>query len=159
MSGLGGDGFYHVWLANSAKTLVYNGTGTAPKAALKGEIFSKHVVKIYTKNNQAETFYRTKCNFKIGQHFKHIGLYGFRFQTLKYVCSLPVTQNEKKFRLEQLRWLENGIPINVAETTIESISIDTPQDLKKITNKIEFLYKKHVTLLHESNAPHTSSFV
>ena len=43
MSGLGGDGFYHVWLANSAKTLVYNGTGTAPKAALKGEIFSKGI--------------------------------------------------------------------------------------------------------------------
>ena len=43
MSGLGGDGFYHVWLANSAKTVVYNGTGTAPKAALKSEIFSKGI--------------------------------------------------------------------------------------------------------------------
>jgi len=102
----------------------------------EGEISSKHVVKVYTKNNQAETFYREKCNFKIRQHFKHIGLYGFRFQTLKHVCSLPITQNEKKLSLEQLRWLENGIPINVAETTIESISIDTPQDLKKIANKI-----------------------
>ena len=43
MSGLGGDGFYHVWLANPAKTLVYNGTGTAPKAAVKGKKFSKDI--------------------------------------------------------------------------------------------------------------------
>ncbi|MDC3235033.1 gamma-glutamyltransferase [Candidatus Puniceispirillum sp.] len=43
MSGLGGDGFYHVWLANPGKTIVYNGTGTAPKAAVKGKIFSKDI--------------------------------------------------------------------------------------------------------------------
>ena len=43
--------------------------------------------------------------------------------------------------LEQLRWVDNGIPIKVAETTLESISIDTPQDFKKITNKREWFYK------------------
>src|SRR6056300_1982602 len=40
MSGLGGDGFYHVWLANSGQTIVYNGTGPAPEAANK-DCFTK----------------------------------------------------------------------------------------------------------------------
>lgn len=43
MSGLGGDGFYHVWLASTSKTLVYNGTGTAPRAAVKDQMVSKGI--------------------------------------------------------------------------------------------------------------------
>lgn len=102
----------------------------------QSEIDSKHVVKVYTKNKHAAIFYRIKTGLKIKEHFKHIGLYGFKFQTLKQVCDMPPTVNEKKLKLEQLRWFENGIPIKVAETTLESFAIDTPQDLKKITNKI-----------------------
>jgi len=108
----------------------------------QSEVVSKHVVKVCTKNKQAETFYRINKGIEIKEHFKHIGLYGFKFQILKQVCKMLPTANEKKLKLEQIRWLENGIPIKVAETTLESFSIDTPKDLKKIIDKLQRGYKK-----------------
>ncbi len=67
-------------------------------------------------------------------HFKHIGIYGFKTEVLKFVCGLPESILEKHESLEQLRWLENGRKIKIDITLLESISIDTPDDLLKITN-------------------------
>jgi 3-deoxy-manno-octulosonate cytidylyltransferase (CMP-KDO synthetase) len=70
--------------------------------------------------------------------YKHIGMYAYRTDILKKLTALPVSQLEKAESLEQLRWLENGFRIAVAETTQETIGIDTPDDLlhavKHITN-------------------------
>lgn len=64
--------------------------------------------------------------------FKHIGLYAYRTDVLKLLTQLPQSSLEKAESLEQLRWIENGFVISVVETKFETISIDTPDDLKKI---------------------------
>lgn len=66
--------------------------------------------------------------------FKHIGIYGFKTNTLLELGNLVVTDNEKNLRLEQLRWTDNGYSITVLPTIYESVSIDTPEDLKKISS-------------------------
>jgi len=68
-----------------------------------------------------------------GEHYKHIGIYGFKSDTLRSACQLPPGRLEKLESLEQLRWLEHGLSIHIDITDLESISIDTPEDLLKIT--------------------------
>ncbi len=62
-------------------------------------------------------------------YYKHIGLYAFRSQVLKAVTELPQTPLEKAESLEQLRWLSAGYRIKVGVTNVETIGIDTPDDL------------------------------
>ncbi len=64
--------------------------------------------------------------------YKHIGIYAFRTESLKKVCTLQPSPLETAESLEQLRWLENGMDIRVEITMTESHSIDTPEDLKKV---------------------------
>jgi 3-deoxy-manno-octulosonate cytidylyltransferase (CMP-KDO synthetase) len=63
--------------------------------------------------------------------YKHIGMYAYRTDILQRLSSLSVSSLEKAESLEQLRWLENGFRIKVAETHTETLGIDTPDDLKK----------------------------
>ena len=64
--------------------------------------------------------------------FKHIGIYGYRADILQQITKLPVSALEKAESLEQLRWIENGYRIKVAETELETYAIDTPGDLELI---------------------------
>lgn len=63
------------------------------------------------------------------QFYKHIGLYAYRPQVLQEIVQLQRTPLETAECLEQLRWLENGYSIKVALTDIDTIGIDTPDDL------------------------------
>ncbi len=63
--------------------------------------------------------------------YKHIGMYAYRVDILEQISKLPVSSLEKAESLEQLRWLENGFRITVAETQTETVGIDTPDDLEK----------------------------
>jgi 3-deoxy-manno-octulosonate cytidylyltransferase (CMP-KDO synthetase) len=66
--------------------------------------------------------------------YKHIGLYAFRTDVLLQLAKLPQSRLELAESLEQLRWLEHGWRIQVGITTLETIGIDTPEDLLKIMN-------------------------
>lgn len=65
------------------------------------------------------------------KYYKHIGIYAFRPQVLKEVAALPQGDLERAESLEQLRWLENGYRIRVGLTDVETVGIDTPEDLER----------------------------
>ncbi|MBQ7855525.1 MAG: 3-deoxy-manno-octulosonate cytidylyltransferase [Alistipes sp.] len=64
-------------------------------------------------------------------YYKHIGIYGFRTEVLRAVTALPQSSLEMAESLEQLRWLENGYKIGVGISEVETIGIDTPEDLAR----------------------------
>jgi 3-deoxy-manno-octulosonate cytidylyltransferase (CMP-KDO synthetase) len=126
-------------------------SGNAPIATLaklikrNEELFDPNVVKVvFNREMNALYFSRSPVPYLRGlpenqwiehqAHYKHIGIYGFRTDALKMACQLPEGILEKQESLEQLRWLENGMQIKIGKTDLESISIDTPDDLSKITN-------------------------
>lgn len=65
-------------------------------------------------------------------YFKHIGMYAFKRDTLKFIAGLKKTRLESAESLEQLRWLETGLRIKCLETKIDSLSVDSVEDLKRM---------------------------
>lgn len=65
------------------------------------------------------------------RYLKHIGLYAYKTETLRHIVSLPTSNLEQCESLEQLRWIQAGLHIKVGHTDIETIGIDTPEDLKR----------------------------
>jgi 3-deoxy-manno-octulosonate cytidylyltransferase (CMP-KDO synthetase) len=116
------------------------------KITLESELANPNVVKVIVdKNSRAIYFSRYAIPYlrgkedkdKAGLHtfYKHVGIYGYTPPVLREITALPESSLEKAESLEQLRWIENGYSIVVRETEFESISIDTPDDLLKITNR------------------------
>jgi 3-deoxy-manno-octulosonate cytidylyltransferase (CMP-KDO synthetase) len=66
------------------------------------------------------------------RYFKHLGLYAYRKSALDIFVQRPESILEKSERLEQLRFLENGIPIHVGETPYDSVGVDTEEDLQRV---------------------------
>jgi 3-deoxy-manno-octulosonate cytidylyltransferase (CMP-KDO synthetase) len=66
------------------------------------------------------------------RHMKHLGLYSFRREALIDYPTLPLGDIERVEQLEQLRWLENGYKIRVAETEHDSVSVDVPDDIVRV---------------------------
>lgn len=64
--------------------------------------------------------------------FKHIGLYAYRYETLMKLTKLTPSTLEIAESLEQIRWIQNGFKIKIAETNTENLAIDTPGDLEKV---------------------------
>ena len=62
---------------------------------------------------------------------KHLGIYAYRKDVLRQVTQLPQSSLEIAESLEQLRWLQNGFKIKVGTTDVETVGIDTPQDLER----------------------------
>ena len=69
---------------------------------------------------------------------KHLGIYAYRREVLREITRLPQSPLEKAESLEQLRWLQNGYRIRVGITNVETVGIDTPDDLRRAE---EFLKK------------------
>ena len=107
----------------------------AKKITKKSEIENSNCVKVtFDKETYAINFYREvkRIDAKIN-YFKHLGIYAYRSDILNELCNLKKTTDEIKNKLEQLRWLDNDFKIKLAITTNDSISIDTKDDLRKIT--------------------------
>ena len=70
------------------------------------------------------------------RYLKHLGIYGYRKPALDRFIGLPESSLEGIERLEQLRFLENGIPIHVAETPYDTIGVDTEEDLRRFEQRL-----------------------
>ncbi len=68
----------------------------------------------------------------------HVGIYGYRADTLKAICQLAPSSLEQTESLEQLRWLQNGFQVKVGRTPYESKCIETPEDLERILADNQF---------------------
>lgn len=64
-------------------------------------------------------------------YLKHLGIYAYKCEVLRQITKLPQSPLEIAESLEQLRWLQNGYKIKVGKTDIETVGIDTPEDLRK----------------------------
>lgn len=91
---------------------------------------------VFSKTGNALYFSRTPIPFyrdgRDGSFFGHIGLYAFRMKTLVKFVSLGPSGLETAEKLEQLRLLENDIPIHVVLTEHKSIGVDSPEDVLAI---------------------------
>lgn len=108
------------------------------------ELQNPNTIKaVFAKNGQAIYFSRSPIPFmrdegmreswqKERGYFKHIGIYGYSKLGLGAIRNMERGNLEVAESLEQLRWMENGMPIYVAETTIETQSVDSPEDLLKL---------------------------
>jgi 3-deoxy-manno-octulosonate cytidylyltransferase (CMP-KDO synthetase) len=72
------------------------------------------------------------------EYFKHLGIYAYRKEPLDRFVAMPESSLERAERLEQLRFLENGIPIYVAETAYDSVGVDTEKDLMRVQQILGF---------------------
>ncbi len=66
------------------------------------------------------------------QYYKHLGLYAYTAAAIRKFATLPPSRLEQLEKLEQLRFLENGIPITVVKTPQDTIGVDTEEDLRRV---------------------------
>ncbi|MCX6304813.1 MAG: 3-deoxy-manno-octulosonate cytidylyltransferase [Bacteroidetes bacterium] len=89
--------------------------------------FSRSVIPFFRGKEQKDWVSATT-------YYKHVGIYGYQTQVLEKIVALPVSELECAESLEQLRWLGQGYRIMTQVTEYESVAIDSPADLLKITN-------------------------
>jgi 3-deoxy-manno-octulosonate cytidylyltransferase (CMP-KDO synthetase) len=112
------------------------------------EINDPNVVKVVT-NLAGDAIYFSRCPIPFSRddgravHYKHLGLYVYRREFLLAYSGLPVGPLERMERLEQLRALENGHRVRVVETEYESLGVDTPEDLERVSALFEPSLKMH----------------
>ncbi len=101
------------------------------------EIQNPNNVKVITDNNGFALYFsrsvipfHRELSYNV-KYYKHIGVYAFRKEALIKFSSLEMTPMEISEKLEQLRYLENGMKIKMVETDFVGIGIDTPEDLEK----------------------------
>ena len=86
--------------------------------------FSRSVIPFIRGTERGEWFGRFPF-------LKHLGIYAYRRNVLEEITKLPQSTLEMAESLEQLRWLQNGYRIRVGETDVETVGIDTPEDLQR----------------------------
>lgn len=107
------------------------------------ELFNTNIPKVVINASEEAIYFSrqtipylrgTEKNDWINHHqfYKHIGIYGYTKSTLLAITKLKPSSLELAENLEQLRWLENGYKIKTKITSLETLAIDTPEDLNKI---------------------------
>jgi len=111
--------------------------GTLKTPATPEDINNPNAVKVVT-DAAGRALYFSRATIPYDRdgaspgYFKHLGLYAYRRAALDRFCALPESSLERSERLEQLRFLENGISIHVAETPYDTVGVDTEEDLRRV---------------------------
>ena len=113
------------------------GVGTLKTPAADADVNNPGAVKVVTDTaGRALYFSRATIPFdRDGAHpryYKHLGIYGHRKHALDNFIHWPESSLERSERLEQLRFLENGVPIYVAETPFDTVGVDTEEDVRRV---------------------------
>jgi 3-deoxy-manno-octulosonate cytidylyltransferase (CMP-KDO synthetase) len=122
------DGFVALENVNSPKVVV--------NANMNALYFSRSIIP-YQRNADKQDWLAGHT------YYKHIGLYAYRAEVLKEITSLPQSSLELAESLEQLRWLENGYTIKVGVTQVETIGIDTSEDVERAEEFLKQQEKHH----------------
>lgn len=115
--------------------------GTLKTRAAPADISNPNAVKVVT-DSSGRALYFSRATIPYDRdgtqpaYSKHLGFYAYRKPALDRFVSLAESFLEKSERLEQLRFLENGIPIHVGETPYDTIGVDTEEDLERVTKFI-----------------------
>ena len=111
--------------------------GTLKTPASEEDIQNSSAVKVVT-DSSGRALYFSRATIPHDRdgirprYFKHLGIYAYRKPALDQFVRWPESSLERSERLEQLRFLENGVPIYVAETPYDSIGVDTEEDLRRV---------------------------
>jgi 3-deoxy-manno-octulosonate cytidylyltransferase (CMP-KDO synthetase) len=111
--------------------------GTLMTPAAPADVDNPSAVKVVT-DSAGRALYFSRATIPYDRdraglrYFKHLGFYAYRKPALDRFVALAESFLERSERLEQLRFLENGIPIHVAETTYDTIGVDTEEDLRRV---------------------------
>lgn len=111
--------------------------GTLKTPAADIDVSNPNAVKVVTDaTGRALYFSRATIPFDRDstkpQYYKHLGFYGYRKNALDEFVRWPESCLERVERLEQLRFLENGVPIFVGETPFDTVGVDTEEDLQRV---------------------------
>ncbi len=112
--------------------------GTIKTRCAKVDVDNPNAVKVVT-DLAGRALYFSRATIPVDRdgkggvdYFKHLGFYAYRKQPLESFSRWPESKLERSERLEQLRFLENGIPIHVAETPFDTVGVDTEEDLMRV---------------------------
>jgi len=111
--------------------------GTLKTPAADPDVPNPNVVKVVT-DSAGRALYFSRATIPHDRdgmrprYYKHLGFYAYRKPALDQFVALPESSLEKSERLEQLRFLENGIPIYVGETPYDTVGVDTEEDLRRV---------------------------
>ena len=111
--------------------------GTLKTVAADADVDNPSAVKVVT-DTAGRALYFSRATIphdrdRVGsRYYKHLGFYGYRKAALDRFVGWPESSLERSERLEQLRFLENGVPIYVAETPYDSIGVDTEEDVRRV---------------------------
>jgi 3-deoxy-manno-octulosonate cytidylyltransferase (CMP-KDO synthetase) len=111
--------------------------GTLKTPAAPADVGNPSAVKIVT-DSAGRALYFSRATIPYdrdrggSRYFKHLGFYAYRKPALERFVAMPESFLEHSERLEQLRFLENGIPIHVAETPHDTVGVDTEEDLRRV---------------------------
>jgi 3-deoxy-manno-octulosonate cytidylyltransferase (CMP-KDO synthetase) len=111
--------------------------GTLKTPCAEQDVDNPNAVKVVTAlDGRALYFSRATIPFNRDgsgavAYFKHLGFYAYRKAALDAFCAWPESQLERSERLEQLRFLDNGVAIHVAETPFDTVGVDTEEDFKR----------------------------
>jgi 3-deoxy-manno-octulosonate cytidylyltransferase (CMP-KDO synthetase) len=112
--------------------------GTLKTPAAVADVNNPSAVKVVT-DARGKALYFSRATIPVdrdgkgeARYFKHLGLYAYRKAALDFFVAQPESSLERAERLEQLRFLENGTAIAVAETPYDSIGVDTEEDLQRV---------------------------